>query len=88
MLNITNIQTISDDAPNIKVIGVGGGGGNAINRMIELEVKGVEFISANTDLQDLRKSTALQKLQLGASCTQGLGAGAKPGPVYPVTGIW
>ena len=62
----------------IKVIGVGGGGGNAINRMIELDVKGVEFISANTDLQDLRKSAAPHKLQLGASCTRGLGAGAKP----------
>ena len=78
MLNITNIQTVSNDAPNIKVIGVGGGGGNAINRMIELDVKGVEFISANTDLQDLRKSAAPHKLQLGASCTRGLGAGAKP----------
>ena len=50
MLNFSNIQTVSDDTPNIKVIGVGGGGGNAINRMIELDVKGVEFISANTCL--------------------------------------
>ena len=65
MLNFSNIQTMSDDTPNIKVIGVGGGGGNAINRMIELDVKGVEFISANTDLQDLRKSNASIKLQLG-----------------------
>ncbi len=78
MLNFTNIQTVSDDSPNIKVIGVGGGGGNAINRMIELDVKGVDYISANTDLQDLRKSSAPYKLQLGAQCTRGLGAGAKP----------
>ena len=59
MLNFSNIQTVSDDTPNIKVVGVGGGGGNAINRMIELDLKGVEFISANTDLQDLRKSCIL-----------------------------
>ena len=78
MLNFSNIQTVSDDTPNIKVIGVGGGGGNAINRMIELDLKGVEFISANTDLQDLRKSNASIKLQLGTECTRGLGAGAKP----------
>mgnify|MGYP001162617593 FL=1 len=78
MLNFSNIQTVSDDTPNIKVIGVGGGGGNAINRMIELDVRGVEFISANTDLQDLRKSNASLKLQLGADSTRGLGAGAKP----------
>ena len=78
MLNFSNIQTVSDDTPNIKVIGVGGGGGNAINRMIALDVKGVEFISANTDLQDLRKSNASIKLQLGAESTRGLGAGAKP----------
>lgn len=67
-----------DSAPSIKVVGVGGGGGNVINRMIDLNVEGVEYIAANTDLQDLKKSLASTKLQLGAHCTQGLGAGAKP----------
>ena len=67
-----------DSAPSIKVVGVGGGGGNVINRMIDLNVKDVEYIAANTDLQDLKNSRAPTKLQLGAHCTQGLGAGAKP----------
>ena len=67
-----------DSAPSIKVVGVGGGGGNVINRMIDLNVKDVEYIAANTDLQDLKNSLAPTKLQLGAHCTQGLGAGAKP----------
>ena len=67
-----------DSVPSIKVVGVGGGGGNVINRMIDLNVKDVEYIAANTDLQDLKNSRAPTKLQLGAHCTQGLGAGAKP----------
>jgi cell division protein FtsZ len=62
----------------IKVIGVGGGGNNAVNRMIETGVEGVEFISANTDLQALQMSRAPKKLQLGAKLTNGLGAGANP----------
>ncbi len=62
----------------IKVIGVGGGGGNAVNRMIEAGVEGVEFIVANTDLQALRMSKASVKIQLGVKLTNGLGAGAKP----------
>jgi cell division protein FtsZ len=71
----------SDDEVNvacIKVIGVGGGGGNAINRMIAAKVRGVEFLAANTDLQALKQSKAPLKLQLGAKLTKGLGAGANP----------
>ena len=78
MLNFSDIQPIRDDTPSIKVVGVGGGGGNAVNRMIQSGVQGVEFIAANTDLQDLRKSLAPQKLQIGSQCSRGLGAGAKP----------
>ena len=63
---------------SIKVIGIGGGGCNAVNRMIEAGIEGVEFIAANTDLQALRQSHAPVKLQLGAKLTKGLGAGANP----------
>ena len=62
----------------IKVIGVGGGGGNAVNRMIAARVEGVEFIAANTDRQALQLSHAPVKLQLGTKLTSGLGAGANP----------
>jgi len=62
----------------IKVFGVGGGGSNAVNRMIRAKVEGVEFIAANTDLQALKLSQAPVKLQLGAKLTKGLGAGANP----------
>jgi cell division protein FtsZ len=62
----------------IKVIGVGGGGGNAVNRMIQAGLEGVEFITANTDVQALRLSQAPVKLQLGVRLTSGLGAGANP----------
>ena len=62
----------------IKVIGVGGGGGNAVNRMIAADVKGVDFLAANTDAQALQASAAPVKIQLGAKLTKGLGAGANP----------
>ncbi|MDC3933710.1 cell division protein FtsZ, partial [Pseudomonas aeruginosa] len=62
----------------IKVIGVGGGGGNAVNRMIEEGVSGVDFIVANTDVQALRSSKADTVIQLGPKLTRGLGAGAQP----------
>jgi cell division protein FtsZ len=62
----------------IKVIGVGGGGGNAVNRMIQAGLEGVEFIAANTDVQALKLSLAPVKLQLGVRLTAGLGAGANP----------
>jgi cell division protein FtsZ len=70
-----------DDMPQgarIKVIGVGGGGNNAVNRMIAAGVEGVEFIAANTDVQALKTSQAPVKLQLGVKLTSGLGAGANP----------
>ena len=60
-----------DQLAKIKVIGVGGGGGNAVNRMIESGVKGVEFIAANTDLQVLNNSKAEVKIQIGESLTDG-----------------
>ena len=66
------------EGAKIKVIGVGGGGCNAVNRMIRAKVEGVEFIAANTDLQALKLSQAPVKLQLGAKLTKGLGAGANP----------
>jgi cell division protein FtsZ len=62
----------------IKVIGVGGGGGNAVNRMIDAGMEGIEFVTANTDLQALRMSHAPVKIQLGVKLTNGLGAGANP----------
>ena len=63
---------------NIKVIGVGGGGGNAVAQMIDASIDGVEFIAANTDAQALRKFKGRTLLQIGASVTKGLGAGANP----------
>ncbi|HVF50268.1 MAG TPA: cell division protein FtsZ [Pyrinomonadaceae bacterium] len=73
---------IDDDPPitgaRIKVIGVGGGGGNAVNRMIEAGIEGIEFLVANTDLQALKRSRAPIKIQLGSKLTKGLGAGANP----------
>jgi len=63
---------------NIKVIGIGGAGGNAINRMVMSEIKGVDFISANTDAQALRNSLAGMRIQLGINLTKGLGVGGNP----------
>src|ERR1044071_4674088 len=62
----------------IKVIGVGGGGGNAVNRMIQAGIKGVEFLVANTDVQAMRTALASNKIQIGGKLTKGLGAGANP----------
>ncbi len=64
--------------PVIKVVGVGGGGGNAVNRMIDNDVKGVVFVAVNTDAQDLKDSKADIRIQIGARLTRGLGAGADP----------
>jgi cell division protein FtsZ len=66
------------DLARIKVIGVGGAGGNAVNRMIDSGLRGVQFIAANTDLQALEKCRAPHKLQIGGILTKGLGAGADP----------
>ena len=68
----------SDNGATIKVIGIGGGGGNAINNMINASLMGVDFIAANTDAQALEVSRAHTKLQLGVNITKGLGAGANP----------
>jgi len=68
-----------DQSAKIKVIGVGGGGGNAVNTMIESGVGGVDFFAANTDAQALRNSRAPLKIQIGSQLTKGLGAGADPG---------
>ncbi len=76
------IKMFIDEPPvtgaRIKVVGVGGGGSNAVNRMIDAGVKGVEFIVANTDLQALNASKAPMKIQLGTKSTRGLGAGSNP----------
>jgi cell division protein FtsZ len=81
-MNNSGIKMFIDEPPitgaRIKVIGVGGGGGNAVNRMIEAGIKGVEFIVANTDLQALNASKAPMKIQLGSRSTRGLGAGSNP----------
>ena len=71
-------DTNMDELATIKVIGVGGGGNNAVNRMIEHGVEGVEFIAVNTDSQALNLSKAEVKLQIGGKLTRGLGAGANP----------
>jgi cell division protein FtsZ len=68
----------AEQVAKIKVIGLGGGGGNAVGRMLAAEFTGVEFIVANTDVQALRASPAPTKIQLGAKLTQGLGAGSNP----------
>ncbi|MBB2164282.1 cell division protein FtsZ [Gluconacetobacter sp. 1b LMG 1731] len=71
-------QSHSDFTPRITVIGVGGGGTNAVDNMIHLQLQGVEFVVANTDAQQLSHSKADRRVQLGPHLTQGLGAGAKP----------
>ncbi len=78
MINPYNYSNTSNPAPVIKVIGLGGGGSNAINRMIELGLRGVEFIAANTDYQALQTCQAERKIQIGPRVTRGLGAGGKP----------
>src|SRR5947208_6435697 len=72
------IDQSMEDGAVIKVIGVGGCGGNAVEHMIERGLTGVDFICANTDAQALKRSTARTQLQLGAALTRGLGAGARP----------
>lgn len=71
-------EDTNDQKPKIRVLGIGGGGNNAINNMIKSQLSGVEFIAANTDLQALSSSLADQRIQLGTTLTKGLGAGANP----------
>jgi cell division protein FtsZ len=73
-----SLEDSSKAGASIKVIGVGGGGGNAVNRMVSARMAGIEFIAANTDMQALRNSKARIKLQLGAELTKGLGTGGIP----------
>ena len=73
-----NNITMMDGTATIKVIGVGGAGNNAVNRMIESGIKGVDFIAVNTDKQALQQSKAGTKIQIGEKITRGLGAGANP----------
>lgn len=75
---MSNLNNKVGQFVEIKVIGVGGGGGNAVNRMIESKLQGVEYISANTDAQVLAFSNAEQKIQIGSSITKGLGSGSNP----------
>ena len=72
------IETEMEKAAVIKVIGVGGGGCNAVNRMVEAGLQGVEFIAVNTDRQALNRCLAETKIQIGEKLTRGLGAGANP----------
>ena len=71
-------DSAAEQAAKIKVVGVGGAGGNAINGMIEAGLSGVEFIAVNTDAQDLEKNKSSNRLQIGKNITKGLGAGANP----------
>lgn len=68
----------AERAVNIKVAGVGGGGGNAVDRMINCDIQGVDFVSINTDIQTLRRSRAPEKIQIGEKLTRGRGAGGNP----------
>ena len=78
IMDMDDFNYSMDGTATIKVIGVGGAGNNAVNRMIEAGIKNVEFIVLNTDKQDLNKSKATTKLQIGEKLTRGLGAGANP----------
>jgi len=78
MTTLFTFEDTSAQSAKIKVIGVGGGGGNALNNMISQKLRGVEFIVANTDAQAIERNMAESKLQLGADITRGLGAGANP----------
>ena len=81
-MGVTNVfefdDNVVDQFAKIKVIGVGGGGSNAVNRMIELGLQGVEFIAVNTDAQALLHASAPKRMQIGEKLTRGLGAGARP----------
>ncbi len=77
-VNLMGFSMDNDHFATIKVIGIGGGGCNAVNRMIDHDVKGIEFITINTDNQALSRTRATNRLQIGEKITRGLGAGANP----------
>lgn len=76
--NATEVKPDIETFAKIKVVGVGGGGGNAVNRMIESGIRGIEFIAINTDQQDLQHSKAPKRIHIGQNTTRGLGAGMDP----------
>ena len=77
-MSIFEFEDSPTQSASMKVVGVGGGGGNAVNRMIDESLSGVEFISVNTDAQALLNSKSNVKIQIGKKLTRGLGAGARP----------
>jgi cell division protein FtsZ len=77
-MKIFEMEEMQNEAANIKIIGVGGGGSNAVNSMIASSLQGVEFIAVNTDAQALESSLAHKRVQIGSGMTKGLGAGANP----------
>ena len=79
-MQFTVDNTENDTVVNIKVIGVGGGGGNAVDRMIMSGMQTVDFVAVNTDQQVLRNSKAAYKIQIGSKLTKGRGAGGRPEP--------
>ena len=78
IMDDNDLNYMMDGTATIKVIGVGGAGNNAVNRMIEAGIRNVEFIAVNTDRQTLNESKANSKIQIGEKLTRGLGAGANP----------
>ncbi len=77
-MGLIEFEPNNDYSANIKVIGIGGGGGNAVNSMVRSNIQGVEFIQANTDIQSLDASPCTHKIRLGTELTRGLGAGSNP----------
>ena len=73
-----DISADTEQGARIKIIGVGGGGGNAVQHMINSKLEGVTFICANTDMQALKRITGAEQLQIGVQTTHGLGCGSKP----------
>ena len=78
IMDMDDLNYMMDGTATIKVVGVGGAGNNAVNRMVEAGIKNVEFIALNTDKQALNTSKAGTKMQIGEKLTRGLGAGANP----------
>ena len=75
---ILDTENFNPPGAKIKIVGIGGGGGNAVNTMIQNGLQGIDFIVVNTDLQSLKYSLAKHKMQIGKDLTKGLGAGANP----------
>ena len=78
-MSLIEFEESNEYSAALKVVGVGGGGTNAVNSMVRNQIMGVEFIVANTDIQSLESSSCTHKVQLGSDLTRGLGAGSSPG---------